>query len=75
MILPHFLHHLAIHKGLHALRRQRTGTLAAPVIGPLLAPQVSNAVLGSQAHQSIAAASALDFPGQPGIVAFAAILE
>ena len=45
VILPHFRHHLAVHKGLHTLRRQRTGPLTAPVIRPLFAPQVNNAVL------------------------------
>ena len=57
------------------MRRQRTGPLAAPVIRPLLAPQVGNTVLSSQGSQSITAAPTLDFPGQPGIMAFAAILE
>ena len=54
---------------------QLTGTLTAPVICPLLAPQVNNAVLSPQTNQRIAAAPALDFSGQPGIMAFSAILE
>ena len=38
-------------------------------------PKLGNAILGSQSSQRIAAAPALDFPGQPCIMAFAAILE
>ena len=67
--------HLAVHKRLHVLRCQRTGPLTAPIFRPLFAPQVGNAILGSQSSQRIAAAPALDFPGQPCIMAFAAILE
>ena len=71
----HLLNHLAVHKRLHVLRCQRTSPLTAPVFRPLFAPQVGNAILGSQSCQRIATAPALDFPGQPGIMAFTAILE
>ena len=72
---PHLLNHLAVDKRLHILRRQCTGTLAAPIVCPLLASQVSNAVLSSQGNQRISASATLDFPGQPCIMAFPAILK
>ena len=34
---PHLLNHLAVNKRLHALRGQRTGSLAAPIVRPLFA--------------------------------------
>lgn len=72
---PHLLNHLAVNKRLHALRGQRTGSFAALIVCPLFASQVGDTISGVQTCQGIAATSTLDFPGQPCVMAFSAILE
>ena len=54
---------------------ESAGPLTAFVFHALLAPHISDTVWSVQTGQRIPTASTLDFPGQPCIVAFAAILE